>query len=66
MNGEVRYIGIGLITIVILLFSMVGSVAETSLDPKSYDAVVKLSIKPYDTLPKDTVAVIATVGIIRG
>ena len=63
MNEEVRYIGIGLNTIVVLLSSMVVSVADISLDPKSHDTLAKLSIKSYVKVLMNTVAVIATEGI---
>ena len=64
MNEEVRYIGIGLNPIAVLLIGMIVSVADTCLDPKSYGMLAKLSIKPYVKVFMNTVAVIATEGIM--
>ena len=44
----------------------VGSVAAVALDPKTYLAVVTLAIKPDVQLPKDSVATIASSGLIGG
>jgi phospholipid/cholesterol/gamma-HCH transport system substrate-binding protein len=45
---------------------VVGSVVESMLDPKTYDAVIKLSIAPSVKLPVDTIAKISSVGIMGG
>ena len=44
----------------------VGTVIDSGLNPETYDAVVKLSIEPTVKLPKDTVAMIASEGMIGG
>jgi phospholipid/cholesterol/gamma-HCH transport system substrate-binding protein len=44
----------------------VGSVTEQSLDPRTYRAVVTLSILPDVSLPADTVATIASDGLLGG
>ncbi|MBM3599740.1 MAG: outer membrane lipid asymmetry maintenance protein MlaD [Alphaproteobacteria bacterium] len=44
----------------------VGTVTDNSLDPKSYLAIVKMSIKPTVQVPADTVAEIATEGLLGG
>src|SRR5690242_27099 len=45
---------------------VVGSVAEVHLDPKSYQAVVTMTLKSDVKLPKDTVATVASNGLIGG
>ena len=42
----------------------VGNVAELTLDPETYDAVAVLSIRPDVKLPMDTVASIASAGML--
>lgn len=42
----------------------VGTVISSGLDSETYDAVIKLSIEPSVKLPKDTVAMIASEGMI--
>ena len=42
----------------------VGNVAEVTLDPETYDAVAVLSIRPDVKLPVDTVASIASAGML--
>ncbi|MBL4747970.1 MAG: outer membrane lipid asymmetry maintenance protein MlaD [Magnetovibrio sp.] len=42
----------------------IGSVSDNSLDLKTYDAVVTLSIRPDIQLPTDTVAAIASSGML--
>jgi len=42
----------------------VGNVAELTLDPETYDAVAILSIRPDVKLPMDTVASIASAGML--
>ncbi|NQV57839.1 MAG: MCE family protein [Rhodospirillales bacterium] len=44
----------------------VGSVTANRLDPKTYEAIVSLSIRPGVNVPKDTVATIASAGLIGG
>lgn len=44
----------------------VGSVTEQTLDPRSYRAVVQMSILPSVQLPADTVASIASDGLLGG
>lgn len=44
----------------------VGTVLDHRLDPKTYDAVVTMSITPEVRLPTDTVAAIASEGILGG
>lgn len=44
----------------------VGTVLEHRLDPKTYDARVAMSITPEVKLPTDTVASIASEGILGG
>jgi phospholipid/cholesterol/gamma-HCH transport system substrate-binding protein len=44
----------------------VGTVVSSGLNPETYDAVVVLTIKPGIKLPKDTVAMIASEGMIGG
>jgi len=44
----------------------VGTVTDNSLDPKTYLAVVKMSIRPTIQLPTDTAAEIATEGLLGG
>lgn len=45
---------------------VVGSVAEVHLDPKTYQAVLTMSLRSDVKLPKDTVATIASNGLIGG
>ena len=54
-GGEVRINGI-----------KVGSVIDQAIDPASYNAVVHMSIRPDIHLPTDTVAVIASDGLLGG
>jgi len=44
----------------------VGTVLSQSLDPRSYDAVVRMSITPSVRLPQDTVASISSEGLLGG
>jgi phospholipid/cholesterol/gamma-HCH transport system substrate-binding protein len=44
----------------------VGSVAAVTLDPKTYLAIVSLSIKPDVRIPRDSVASISSSGLIGG
>lgn len=44
----------------------VGTVTGHSLDPATYNAVVQMSIMPSIRLPADTVATIATEGLLGG
>ncbi|CAA7615217.1 outer membrane lipid asymmetry maintenance protein MlaD [Magnetospirillum sp. UT-4] len=44
----------------------VGTVAGHALDPNTFNAVVRLSITPEIRLPKDTLATIATEGLLGG
>lgn len=44
----------------------VGSVISQTLDPKTYQAVVTLSIDPHIKLPRDTAAEIAPQGLMGG
>jgi len=44
----------------------VGTVVEQGLDPKTYGAVVTLSVASHVKLPVDTVAAIANEGILGG
>lgn len=44
----------------------VGTVARHELDPTTFNAVVRLTIVPEIRLPKDTVATIATEGLLGG
>lgn len=44
----------------------VGTVKARGLDPQTFDAVVTMSIQPDVKLPTDTVAVIASEGILGG
>jgi phospholipid/cholesterol/gamma-HCH transport system substrate-binding protein len=44
----------------------VGTVVDQRLDPKSFNAVVTLSVAPNVKLPTDTVASIANEGILGG
>lgn len=44
----------------------VGTVAGHDLDPATFNAVVRLTILPEIRLPKDTVATIATEGLLGG
>ncbi len=44
----------------------VSTVISSGLDSETYDAVIKLSIEPSVKLPKDTVAMIASEGMIGG
>lgn len=44
----------------------VGTVSEQGLDPDTFDAVVKMSISPKIKLPTDTVASIASEGMLGG
>jgi phospholipid/cholesterol/gamma-HCH transport system substrate-binding protein len=54
-GGDVRISGI-----------KVGTVLDLRLDPKTFDAVVTMSIAPDVKLPADTVAVIASEGVLGG
>lgn len=54
-GGDVRISGI-----------KIGTVTELRLDPKTFDAVVTMSIAPSVKLPTDTVAVIASEGVLGG
>ena len=42
----------------------VGTVTDNRLNTKSFDAEVKMSIRPDVKLPKDTIAVIASEGLV--
>ncbi len=44
----------------------VGSVAATSIDPKSYQAVVNFMVQPNIKLPDDSSATISTGGLLGG
>ncbi|MCR6632403.1 MAG: outer membrane lipid asymmetry maintenance protein MlaD [Magnetospirillum sp.] len=44
----------------------VGTVAGNALDPNTFNAVVRLTIMPDIRLPRDTVATIATEGLLGG
>lgn len=44
----------------------IGSVESTTLDPVTFDAVVELSIQPDVKIPEDSVASIASGGLIGG
>ncbi|MFD2234140.1 MlaD family protein [Phaeospirillum tilakii] len=44
----------------------VGTVLSQSLDPRSFDAVVRMSITPSVRLPTDTVASISSEGLLGG
>ena len=44
----------------------VGTVTEQRLDPTTFDAIVKMSISPDVKLPADTVASIASEGMLGG
>lgn len=44
----------------------VGTVAGHALDPQTFNAVVRLSISPDIKLPKDTVASVASEGLLGG
>ena len=52
-GGDVRLSGI-----------KVGSIVSESLDPKTFEALVKLSIDPSIKLPKDTTAQISSAGLL--
>ncbi len=54
-GGDVRISGI-----------KVGTVTSYDLDPETFDAVVRMSIAPHIKLPIDTVASIASEGILGG
>jgi len=54
-GGDVRISGI-----------IVGTVKEQGLDPDTFDAVVKMTIAPNVKLPIDTVASIASEGMLGG
>ena len=44
----------------------IGTVTDRRLDPKTFDAIVVMSILPDVKLPKDTVATIGSEGILGG
>lgn len=44
----------------------IGTVASNALDPVTFNAVVKLTVMPEIKLPTDTVATIATEGLLGG
>jgi phospholipid/cholesterol/gamma-HCH transport system substrate-binding protein len=44
----------------------VGSVAATSIDPKTYQAVVTMQVEPSVQLPKDTSAAVTSDGLLGG
>ncbi|MBF0129568.1 MAG: outer membrane lipid asymmetry maintenance protein MlaD [Alphaproteobacteria bacterium] len=44
----------------------IGTVVGQSLDPNTYEAVVRLSIAPHVRLPTDTVASIVSEGLLGG
>ncbi len=52
-GGDVRISGI-----------KVGTIIGQTLDPKTFDAIVRMSIDPTIKLPKDTVASIASSGLL--
>lgn len=54
-GGDVRVSGI-----------KIGTVTEQGLDPDTFDAVVRMSISPNVRLPVDTVASIASEGMLGG
>jgi len=44
----------------------IGTVSSLALDPQSFNAVIKMSIRPDIKLPVDTVASVATEGLLGG
>lgn len=44
----------------------VGSVVDRTLDAENFEAVIRLSIRPDVKLPKDTIAAIASDGLLGG
>ena len=44
----------------------VGSIKDLHLDPKTYLAVVRVTLEPHVTLPKDTAAEIVSDGLLGG
>jgi phospholipid/cholesterol/gamma-HCH transport system substrate-binding protein len=44
----------------------IGSVTDQALDPKTYQAVITLTIEPHVKLPTDTAAEIASSGLLGG
>ncbi len=44
----------------------IGTVTDTTLDPEDFDAVVSMTIKPDVKLPMNTIASIASGGLIGG
>ena len=44
----------------------VGQVTGIVIDPKTYLAMVKLTIEPTITIPEDTIASVATEGLLGG
>ena len=52
-GGDVRLSGI-----------KVGSILSESLDPKTFEAVVRISLDPAIKLPKDSEAVVASAGLL--
>ena len=44
----------------------IGSVSNLSLDPKSFNAIARLSIKPEYQMPEDSAAIISSEGLLGG
>ena len=44
----------------------IGSVSNLSLDPKTFQAIARLSIKPEYQMPEDSAAIISSEGLLGG
>ena len=44
----------------------IGSVSNLSLDPQSFNAIARLSIKPEYQMPEDSAAIISSEGLLGG
>ena len=58
--------GITVGTDVLLAGVKIGSVSNLSLDPKSFNAIARLSIKPEYQMPEDSAAIISSEGLLGG
>ena len=67
VNAKFRSVeGITVGTDVRLAGVKIGSVSNLSLDPKSFNAIARLSIKPEYQMPEDSAAIISSEGLLGG
>jgi len=67
VNAKFRSVeGITVGTDVRLAGVKIGSVSNLSLDPKTFQAIARLSIKPEYQMPEDSAAIISSEGLLGG